>query len=243
MSETTFSQAKSPEAEGHELPEPSIINADAAGQNDVPDAERDQDSAEAEPTFNIRDKRFWARDGADDTDETPKKPTYVEELERQLADKEARLQGTLVQYKEALDEFESAKGRLRRDVTKEIEAGKRAMLADLLDVVDNLERAITAPGTNATDSLLAGVTMVRDQFLAKLQNLGVRRLDALGELFDPLHFEAVSIVPVSDPKQDGKVVGVVRDAYVMGDETLRHGMVAVGKAPQSVEAATPAGDA
>ena len=83
---------------------------------------------------------------------------------------------------------------------------------------------------------LAGVKMVRDQFLATLQGLGVRRLASLGERFDPRRHEAISSIPVSDPAQDGVVVGVVRDCYLIGDETLRYGMVAVGKGPTENEA-------
>jgi molecular chaperone GrpE len=185
-----------------------------------------------EPVIVINDRRFWARDAADDeADAGVRKPCYVQELEQKLEEKEVRLQDTLTQYKEAKDEFEAARGRLRRDITREIEAGKRSMLVEILDVVDNLDRAINAAqaGNGATDALLEGVRMVRDQFLVKLQGLGVTRLDALHQPFNPAHHEAVSTVPVDDASQDGVVVGVVRDGYLIGEETLRYGMVAVGK--------------
>lgn len=182
-------------------------------------------------------------------DAQPKEPAYVEALRTQLAqteqaltDKDLRLQATLVQYKEALADFDAAKARLRRDVAKDVEAGKRAILADLLDVVDNLERAIEA-GKGEGSNLLSGVTMVRDQFLLKLQVLGVKRQEALGKPFDPARFEAVSMVPVTDAAQDGCVVGVIRDCYTLGTETLRYGMVAVGKAPEAPQAAADAVDA
>lgn len=157
-------------------------------------------------------------------------------LRAQLAQKDARLQATLSQYKEALEEFAGAKARLHRDVGKEIEAGKRAMLSSLLEVVDNLERALEAAAGDAKDnasSFFTGITMVRDQFQQKLTGMGVTKLAAAGETFDPAHFEAISTVPVTDPAQDGKVLGVVRDCYLLGQETLRYGMVAVGKLSES----------
>lgn len=189
-----------------------------------------------EPVINVQDKRFSARqdDEAAAEEEAPKKPSYVQELENKLAEKEQRLADTLRQYKEALDEFENAKARLRRDVGKEIEAGKRSILTDLLDVVDNLERAVGSDGSQDAKALLNGVTMVRDQFLAKLQGLGVTRFEALQAPFDPSRCEAVSMVPVTDKTQDGVVVGVIRDCYLINGETLRHGMVAVGKGPDDV---------
>ena len=177
-------------------------------------------------------------DGVEAADDSaaPKPPTQMQVLEQQLADKDQRLQATLVQYKDALADFEAAKGRLRRDIGKEIQAGKRAILADLLDVMDNLERAVEAGQVAGESSaLMSGVTMVRDQFLLKLQGFGVKRQDGLGQPFDPARFEAVSMVPVADAAQDGCVVGVIRTCYTMGDETLRYGMVAVGKAEAKTE--------
>ena len=153
-------------------------------------------------------------------------------LKGELQGKEARLQRTLGQYRDALEEFENTKARLRRDVQKDVAAGKRAILGELLEVLDNLERALQTASddaTSATSPLHQGVTMVRDQFLAKLEALGVRRLEALGKPFDAARYEAISTVPVTQAAQDNQVMGVVRDAYMLGDEVLRYGMVAVGK--------------
>jgi molecular chaperone GrpE len=212
------------------------VNSDTSTDKEVeaPAATEAEPAEGEEGKIHVSDRRFWAnKEEAGEAAEAPKKPSYVLELERKLEEKDARLQATLAQYKEALDDFEAAKARIRRDVNKEVEAGKKAFLGELLDVVDNLERAIQAAGSAKPDtsSLLSGVIMVRDQFLLKLQNMGVRKLEALGVGFDPARFEAVSIVPVADPAQDGKVMGVVRDCYLIGDETLRYGMVAVGKGP------------
>lgn len=160
----------------------------------------------------------------------PADDSYVASLEKKLSAQDLRLTQTLSQYKAALEEFESTKVRLRRDVARDVEAGKKKFLADLLEVLDNLERALeAAPAEGAEGGLKSGVTMVRDQFLLKLEAQGVRRVAARGEIFDPTCFEAISAVPVTDRGQDGRVVAVVRDAYRLGIETLRTGMVAVGK--------------
>ena len=89
------------------------------------------------------------------------------------------------------------------------------MLADLLDVVDNLDRAIDAARSNAgrrpIDTLLQGVEMVRQQFLAKLEGFGVKRIESAGQ---PVRSGAARshhhAVPAASPDQDGRVVGVVR---------------------------------
>ena len=149
----------------------------------------------------------------------------------QLADRSAQLQAIAGEHRRALEEFEQAKARIRREVTRDVERGRRAIVADLLEVLDNLDRAIGAARDSdvKADSLLRGVELVRDQFLAKLEALGVRRVDALGQPFDAASHEAVSMAPVTDDTQDGRVVAVTREGYTIGDELLRPASVVVGR--------------
>ena len=124
----------------------------------------------------VVDRRWWARgdDGSAPEPSGRSKPTYVEELERQLAEKDRIAQEYIAKYRQAASEFEESRLRLRREISKDIERGRREILADLLEVVDNLDRAIDAARQAASpDALLQGVEMVRRQFLAKLE--GARR--------------------------------------------------------------------
>lgn len=192
----------------------------------------DADMTDQQPSdIHVVDRRWWARGetgaGAA-SDASFDKPTYVQELEARMAAKDEELRATLARYREANAEFEQARARMRRDVAREVERGTRAVLADLLDVVDNLDRAIEAARTAGSDPLLLqGVGLVRAQFLAKLDGHGVRPLDAAGRPFDPSCHEAATKVPVSDPAQDGTVMGVIRQGYAIRDEVLRPAVVAV----------------
>jgi molecular chaperone GrpE len=180
--------------------------------------------------IHVVDRRWWARGepAAGEADAPFEKPSYVQELEARVAAKDEELRATLARYREANAEFEQARARLRRDVAKEVERGSRAVLADLLDVVDNLDRAIESGRTASPGSaLVQGVELVRAQFLAKLEGHGVRPLDASGQRFDPSRHEAATTVPVHDPAQDGVVVGVIRQGYTIRDEVLRPAVVAV----------------
>ena len=189
----------------------------------------------------VIDRRWWAnQDQGPATTERAssgsQKPTYVEELERQLAEKDRQVQEYIGKYRQAATEFEEARLRLRREIAKDIERGRREIIADLLEVLDNLDRAIEAPTTGASpEALLQGVELVRRQFLAKLEGLGVRRIDAEGQDFDPAIHEAVSVVPVTDPAEDGKVIGVVRRGYRINDDVLRPAAVAVAKREATVD--------
>ena len=183
----------------------------------------------------VVDRRWWANQdqGTAGTDRVPsgsQKPTYVEELERQLAEKDRQVQEYIGKYRQAASEFEEARLRLRREISKDIERGRREIIADLLEVLDNLDRAIESSNSGSSpDALLQGVELVRRQFLAKLEGLGVHRVDAEGQHFDPAIHEAVSVVPTADPAQDGRVVGVVRRGYRINDDVLRPAAVAVAK--------------
>jgi molecular chaperone GrpE len=182
----------------------------------------------------VVDRRWWARgeDAAPAAGEPARKPTYVEELERQLAEKDKAAQEYLSKYRAASQEFENARARMRKELAKDAERSRREVLVSLLEVVDNLDRAIDAAmqaGTPPNDPLLQGVEMVRRQFLAKLEGFDVRRIDAAGTTFDPLLHEAVSAVPASDAALDGRIVGIVRQGYRIGDEVLRPALVAVAR--------------
>ena len=190
---------------------------------------------EAETPVRVVDRRWWARKEGDDAVDSgrARKPSYVEDLERQVAEQGAQLQAISVEHRRSLDEFEQVKTRIRREAGREVERGKRAVLAELLEVVDNLDRAIAAarPGLSSHDptSLARGVELVRDQFLAKLAAFGVTRVESVGRPFDAARHEAVTTTPVHDPAQDGTVVAVTREGYAIGEEMLRPASVVVGR--------------
>jgi molecular chaperone GrpE (heat shock protein) len=188
----------------------------------------------------VVDRRWWARGETDLADpETTRKPTYVEDLEQQLAGATAQLQAVLTEHRRAQQDFEEARARLRREVSRDVERARRAVLSELLEVLDNLDRAVSAAadsssagsgagGTLAT--LIHGMALVRHQFLAKLEQFGVTRLEALGRTFDAAQHEAVSTIAVTDASQEGVVVGVVKEGYNIRNELLRPASVVVGRA-------------
>src|SRR5919198_2133322 len=189
--------------------------------------------SEHEIPVKVVDRRWWARgdDGGTPVADRSTKPTYVEELEQQLAEKDQIAQEYIAKYRQAAAEFDESRLRLRREISKDIERGRREILADLLEVVDNLDRAIdSARQAASADALLQGVEMVRRQFLSKLEGFGVKRIALEGERFDPLKHEAVSTVPAASADDDGRVVGVIRHGYTIGADVLRPASVAVAKA-------------
>jgi molecular chaperone GrpE len=194
-------------------------------------------SDEIDIPVKVVDRRRWAHGEEATADPGPaQKPTFVEELERRAVTAEKQAQEYLSKYRQASQEFEDARARMRKELAKDAERNRRDVLVSLLDVVDNLDRAIDAAkttGKEAGDPLLQGVEMVRQQFLSKLDGFGVRRIETLGADFDPLLHEAVTSVPAPDASDEGRVLGVIAHGYRIGDEILRPALVAVGKATTS----------
>ena len=194
-------------------------------------SDKDQDAP-----VKVVDRRWWVNreeNAAADAERptTSLKPTYIEELERQIADKDRQIQEYLGKYRQASAEFDEARLRLRREISKDIERVRREILSELLEVVDNLDRAIEA-GNKAQnpEALLQGVEMVRRQFLGKLESLGVKPIETDATTrFDPLLHEAITTLPAASPEQDGTIVGVVRRGYRIGEDVLRPAAVAVAK--------------
>ena len=191
-------------------------------------------SDEHEIPVKVVDRRWWARgdDAAGDAPRGSSKPSFVQELEQKLADTEKQAQEYLGKYRQASQEFDDARARMRKELAKDAERSRREVLISLLEVVDNLDRAIdaaTVAGKDPTDPLLQGVEMVRQQFLAKLEGFGVKRIETQGAAFNPLLHEAVTTVEAASADADGRVVGVITHGYRIGDEVLRPALVAVGQ--------------
>jgi molecular chaperone GrpE len=178
----------------------------------------------------VTDRRWWARgEDAAGAEEPRLKPSYVEELEAKLAEKNLEVQQLLAKYRGANEEFEQARARLRKEVTKDVERGRRSMLVSFLEILDNLDRALEAGAGREGDSLLQGVSIVRQQFLSTLESFGVVRIDPLGQPFDPARHEAVASVAAGPDAPSGTVRGVIRPGYLIGDEVLRAAQVAVAE--------------
>ena len=181
----------------------------------------------------VIDRRRWRDDGEANpaaAQQAPLKPTYVEELEQRVAQAEKQAQEYIGKYRLAAQEFEDARARMRKEVAKDAERSRREVFASLLDVVDNLDRAIDASrASNPNDPLLQGVELVRQQFLSKLEGFGVKRIASEGQPFDPQLHEAVTTVPPTATVADGHVAGTIREGYLIRDEVLRPALVAVAK--------------
>lgn len=148
----------------------------------------------------------------------------VEELRRQVEEKQDRLL-------RALAEADNIRRRAQRDREEYVKYATEALLRDLIQVLDNLDRALEAARERRDAAgVVEGVELVQREFLRVLERHGVARYGARGEPFDPTRHEAVARVVTADVAPN-TVVSEQLPGYLLHGRVLRPALVAVAVAP------------
>jgi molecular chaperone GrpE len=135
----------------------------------------------------------------------------------------------------ALAEMENLRRRTEREVADAKVYGVTSFARDLLNVADNLRRAMDVVPVDLKSSedagvkgFLDGLDLTERELLKVLGKQGVKRLDPKGQKFDPnLHQAMFEIPDASVP--NGTVVQVVQDGFTIGERVLRPALVGVAK--------------
>jgi molecular chaperone GrpE len=155
-------------------------------------------------------------------------PGSAEVLQKEASEARDKMLRTLA-------EMENLRKRTAREVSDARTYGITGFARDVLDIADNLQRALDAvpaeakanadPGLKA---LIEGVELTERSLLNALEKHGVKKFDPSGEKFDPNFQQAMYEVP--DPSVPaGTVVQVVQAGYMIGDRVLRPALVGVAK--------------
>lgn len=130
-------------------------------------------------------------------------------------------------------DFENYRKRIQREREQESKYLHGNFAADILPVLDNLERALQAARqVGETGPLVQGVGMVQNQLLDLLRRHGVTPIEALGKPFDPNLHQAVMQQPSTD-KPPHTVLQVLEQGFTIHDRVLRPARVVVSAAPDS----------
>jgi len=121
-------------------------------------------------------------------------------------------------------DFENFRKRVASDVQAAQARGKSEVAREVIEAVDNLERALEAGGGDG--DLASGVEMVLNGLRETLSRNGIEAVDPKGEKFDPNQHEALSTMPV-EGTESGTVVEVLQKGYVLGDQLIRPARVVV----------------
>jgi molecular chaperone GrpE len=132
-------------------------------------------------------------------------------------------------------DMENLRRRTAREIADARSYGMTNFARDMLNVADNVRRAIEsvpdeerASAEGAYKGLIDGIDLTERDLLVTLERHGVKRLDPQGQKFDPNIHQAMFEVPNPDVPT-GTVVQVVQSGYVIGERVLRPALVGVAK--------------
>ncbi len=198
-----------PEGEQAEKPrpEPHLVGGEASLEADSEPLVEDQEELELTP-----------------------EEQEIATLKAELRDNTARLRTVSVAYRKLQEEFGGFRERQGRQANVQKEMLKGDTVQRLFEPMENLRRSIDALATEGLgEEALGGLEMVWREFLAGFKDLGLEELGQTGELFDPDVHEALSILPVDDPRLDSRIVEVFSKGYRVGSRLVRPARVIIGQ--------------
>jgi molecular chaperone GrpE len=142
-----------------------------------------------------------------------------------LADEKARLEDLLLRRQA---DFENFRRRVERDRSDFIQFAGMELVGELLPVLDDLERALKAPSTDA--EYVRGVELIYQRFSGVLKKMGLEPIEAIGKPFDPNVHQAVDKV-ATEEAEDQTVLDEYQRGYNFKGKLLRPSMVKVAIKP------------
>jgi molecular chaperone GrpE len=136
-------------------------------------------------------------------------------------------------WRRAVAELDNLHKRFERQLDEQLGVERARTAAAFLPVLDNLELALQHAAADPA-AIVTGVQAVHAQAVDVLSRLGYRRIDPVGDRFDPSRHEAARVVAAGDGVEPGSVVEVHRAGFVDGSGRLvRPAVVTVAQAPDS----------
>jgi molecular chaperone GrpE len=200
-------------------PEEKSTETGAAGSDQAENFASDCDSQLQSDPQNELDELF-----AEGTRENGGAEVSIQSLQVQLADAEKRV---LMAHAD-LDNF---RRRTRRDMQDQLRYATLGLMSELLESVDNLQRAIESYEQDPNgEGLVEGVKMVAKQIATTLENNGCKKIEAVGQPFDPNLHQALQMQP-SNEFEPNTVMMDLRPGFQLYDRVVRPAQVFVSTGP------------
>jgi len=197
-------------------------------QPDLPENDADQPAFDFENASNIEPASQSDLDALDagqaESGEAGQGEPTIESLQIELADAEKRV---LIAHAD----LENFRRRNRRDMQDHLKYAPLKIMHDVLESVDNLQRAVESYETDANgDGLVEGVKMVAQQINYALETHGCKKIEAIGQPFDPNQHQALQMQP-SDEHDANVVMQDLRPGFMLHDRVIRPSQVFVSTGP------------
>jgi molecular chaperone GrpE len=165
--------------------------------------------------------------GAPDSDR-PATGTETLALREQLQEQQRAATEAQDRYIRTLADFDNYRKRQNSALEDARRYANESLIADLLPIVDNFDRALEAEGSQENASpILEGVRLIQRQLYDTLRKAGLEPIPAVGEPFDPTVHEAIMQVPPAPGQPPHQVVEELRKGYRLNGRVLRASLVKV----------------
>lgn len=167
------------------------------------------------------------------TDENLSGTTHLNEPvaeESEMERLKAELEESKDKYLRKIAEFENFKRRNAKERIELIQTAGRDVITDMLDVLDDCDRAQKQlDASDDTSSIKEGVMLVFNKLRNTLQAKGVKAMETLHQEFNADLHEAITEIPAPSEDLKGKIMDEVLKGYYLNDKIIRHAKVVVGK--------------
>jgi molecular chaperone GrpE len=158
-------------------------------------------------------------------------PNPTDATEPTLESLTAELAGAEKRVLLAHADLENFRRRMRRDADEQVRYASLGLISELLEAVDNLNRALEADEkdpSSTSDTLAEGVKLVSQQIAGTLNNHGAKKIEAVGQPFDPNLHQAITMQP-SEEHAPNTVMMDLRSGFQLHDRVIRPSQVIVAQ--------------
>ena len=150
---------------------------------------------------------------------TPETPEKVKDAAAEQQEQLLRLKA----------DFENTKKRLERDKLEAIKFANEILLAEILPIVDNFDRAMESlTQGHDPEKVKQGLKIAQEELHKILIEHGVEVVKSVGEAFDPNRHEAVAMVE-SEGAKDGTVIDEIQKGYLLNGRLIRPSKVRIAQ--------------
>ena len=162
-------------------------------------------------------------------DKKDKCKEQIAELEKKVAEMEAKAAKDKDDYIRLMAEFDNYRRRTAQEKLEIVSMASVETIKGLLPVLDDCERALQVlKDSDDSDAAKEGTELIYNKLMNYLKSKGLAVIEALGQPFDTDLHEAVAQFPVQEEEKKGKVFDVVQTGYTLNGKVIRFAKVVVG---------------
>ena len=208
------------------LDQENIVIAEESSENDETASEESSENDETASEESSENDETASEESSTENKEIVSEEDNLETLDslkKELSENKDKLLRSLAESENTRKQME----KIRIETNK---YGVQPLAREILNIVDNFNRALNLKDDNNEKSLEEGLNLIQKEILSILEKFNVKKIKALGEDFNA-NFHQAMFEKETNEFEVGKVCEIVQDGYVFHDRLLRPVLVGVAKKP------------